>query len=520
MTLRRLVVVLGDQLDADSAVFDDFRVHEDAIWMCEAPAEARHVWSHKARIALFLSAMRHFRDRMRDLGRRVIYRETGGHAHDTLRAALAHDLAALRPSLLVMVKAGEWRLAESLAAAAHDAGIPLRLMPDRHFLVEPDAFEDRWPARRASPRMEFFYRWMRRRTGILMDGDQPVGGRWNFDAENRRSFGNERPRPPPRLRAPADAITDEVLALVEMRYADHPGELSTFDWPVTREAALATLDRFIRERLAGFGAWQDAMWTGEAWLWHAQISPALNLKLLHPAEVCAAAEQAWRSGVAPLAAVEGFVRQILGWREYVRMIYWRRMPSMLGDNALGATAPLPSFYWTGRTDYACLSDAIAQTLRHGYAHHIQRLMVTGLFALLAGVEPRQVHEWYLAIYVDAVEWVELPNTIGMSQYADGGVLASKPYIASGRYIQRMSNACRGCRHDPAQATGPRACPFTTLYWDFLDRHERRFERHPRLGPQVRNLQRKSTSEREALREATAALRRRLLEPDPAGVSEA
>ena len=357
--------------------------------------------------------------------------------------------------------------------------------------------------------MEDFYREMRRRHGVLMDGDSPAGGRWNFDAENRHAFGRSGPTlvpAPPRFEP--DAITREVFALVDARFAPHPGDLASFAWPVTREQALECLARFVAERLPEFGRWQDALWPREPWLWHSQLSAALNLKLLDPHEVVAAAEKAWRAGQVPLASAEGFIRQILGWREYVRGVYWTRMPGYLDENALDAHAPLPAFYWDGRTPMACLADAIGQTLEHGYAHHIQRLMVTGLYALLFGVEPREVHAWYLAVYVDAVEWAELPNTLGMSQFADGGAMSTKPYIASGRYIERMSGGslCARCRFDPGQRTGERACPFTTLYWDFLLRHEDRLRANPRTRMQVRSLERVDATERAAIRQRAAAVR--------------
>ena len=508
MSGGRLVVVLGDQLDEHSAVFDGFDPQRDAVWMCEAPEEAQVVWSHKARIAIFLTAMRHFRQWLEALGWPVRYRATGEHPHGSLAQALKAEVQALRPAELVMVRAGEWRLAQALDAVATECGVPLRLVPDRHFFVEQAQFAE-WMGERKQPRLEHFYRWMRRRTGLLMAGDEPEGGAWNFDAENRQSFGATRPQPPPRLRFRPDELTREVLALVQQRYGDHPGSLDEFDWPVIREEALEALDHFVVTRLPQFGVWQDAMWTGEPWLWHSHLSAALNLQLLHPREVCEAVITAWRAGEVPLASAEGFIRQVIGWREYVRGLYWQRMLGYLAENALDAHEELPAFYWTGETDFACLADAIRQTLRYGYAHHIQRLMVTGLFALLLGARPARVHEWYLAIYVDAVEWVELPNTIGMSQYADGGLLASKPYIASGKYLQRMSNACSQCRFDPSLATGPRACPFTTLYWDFLDRHESRFEKHPRLRPQMLNLQRKTGAEREVIRQQAQHLRERL-----------
>jgi len=359
--------------------------------------------------------------------------------------------------------------------------------------------------------MEYFYREQRQRHGVLMDqagdGAGPVGNQWNFDADNRQAFGDAGPGPvPPPNRFEPDALTREVMALIETRFAAHPGRLDSFAWPVTREQALQSLQSFISERLPLFGRYQDAMWPGRPWLYHAHLSAALNLKLLNPREVVAAAEAAFRDGHAPLASVEGFIRQILGWREYVRGVYWTQMPQYLERNVLRAQEALPAWYWTGATDMACLRDALEQTLTHGYANHIQRLMVTGLFALMLGVQPKQVHAWYLAVYVDAVEWVELPNTLGMSQYADGGVMGSKPYVATGKYIQRMSPYCKGCRYDPAQRSGDTACPFTTLYWGFLMRHETKLAGNQRMALQVKNVARLTDAQKQAVSERAAAIR--------------
>ncbi len=498
---RHLVLILGDQLDPASAAFDGFDPAVDVIWMAEAREESTHVWSHLARSALFLAAMRHFRDAQRAQGRVVLYRELDAADHTgTLAGELAAAVRALRPQRLVVVEPGEWRVAEALRQTARACTVSLEVRPDRHFLCSRETFAAHAAARRQL-RLEFFYREMRRWHRVLMEGGAPAGGAWNFDAANRESFGRAGPGrvPPPRGFAP-DAVTREVLGLVQRQLTGHPGRLDRFDWPVTPAEAGAALEDFIVHRLPLFGRYQDALWTGEPWLYHSRLSAALNLKLLDPRRVLAAAEAAWRrAGHAPLAAVEGFIRQILGWREYVRGVYHLFMPEYRERNALGADRPLPRFYWTGETDMNCLREVIGQTLALGYAHHIQRLMVTGLFALLLGVRPQEVHAWYLAVYVDAVEWVELPNTLGMSQYADGGVMASKPYIASGRYLQRMSNYCAGCRYDPALAVGPRACPFTTLYWDFLQRHECRLRPHPRLGMQLRNLARLGAAERAAIR---------------------
>jgi deoxyribodipyrimidine photolyase-related protein len=405
-----------------------------------------------------------------------------------------------------MLRAGDWRVQQSLAAVVAQAGLELEIVENPLFFITTDAFRD-WMGDRRQPRMEHFYRFMRKRTGILMQDGQPAGGKWNYDAENRRGFGKRGPGllPPPPAFAP-DALTREVLKLVEREFLEHPGDLSGFDWPVTPADAEVALEDFISRRLPLFGRYQDAMWTGEPFLYHSLLSAAFNLSLLAPSRAVAMASEALAAGEAPLAAVEGFIRQLLGWREYVRGIYWTQMPGYAEGNALGASGALPEFFWSGETDMLCLREALDQTLRYGYAHHIQRLMVTGLYCLLLGVRPQAVHAWYLAVYVDAVEWVELPNTLGMSQYADGGFLGSKPYAASGAYINRMSNYCTGCRFDPARATGAGACPFTTLYWDFLQRHSDRFAGHPRTALQWRNLSRKDVTELEQIRREASRIR--------------
>ncbi len=498
--VRSLVLVLGDQLNHDSAVFDDFDSTRDTVWMAEVAAEATHVWSSRPRIAMFLSAMRHFHVELLARGRPVSYRRLDDADNaGTLAAELRRTLNSVRPQRVVVAHPGEWRVLQDLRAVAAECGVPLEVRPDRHFLATPAAFAAHARGRKQL-RMEYFYRALRRSTGVLMDGDQPVGGKWNFDSENRASFPRAGPGllPQPPHFAP-DEITREVLALIAQRFPNHPGRLEHFAWPVTAAHTEHALERFIRERLPLFGQYQDAMWSNQPFLYHALLSAALNLKLLDPRRVLAQSEAAFHAGVAPLAAVEGFIRQILGWREYVRGVYWLFMPGYLERNALAAQRPLPAFYWTGETELNCLRAVLTQTLEHGYAHHIQRLMVTGLFALLLGVSPRAVHEWYLAVYVDAVEWVELPNTLGMSQYADGGVMASKPYVASGKYIQRMSNYCRGCRYQPEQAVGDDACPFTTLYWDFLLRHGAQLRKNPRMTMQLRNAERLDATARSAIR---------------------
>ena len=505
--VRHLVIVLGDQLDSQSSALQGFDPAQDRIWMAEVAEESTHVWSSKQRIAVFLSAMRHFADALRAQGFTVDYtRLDDPNNAGTLALELARAVARWQPAALVLTAPGDWRVLQSLRTVAAQTKLPLELRDDTHFFSTVRAFAAHAKGRKQL-RLEYWYRELRQANGILMDGKAPLGGQWNFDADNRESFGKAGPQnvPPPTRFAP-DATTQEVMALVHTRFASHPGSLQTFGWPVTRAQALLALDAFITQRLPLFGKYEDAMWSGQAWLYHSHLSCALNLKLLNPREVVQAAEAAFHAGQAPLAAVEGFIRQILGWREYVRGIYWTQMPGYLERNALDAQAALPAWYWTGDTDMACLKDAIKQTLEHGYAHHIQRLMVTGLYALLLGVQPQAVHAWYLSVYVDAVEWVELPNTLGMGQFGDGGLMASKPYVASGKYIQRMSNHCQGCRYDPALSTGAAACPFTTLYWDFLLRHEELLKKNPRMAMQLKNLGRLDGAARAAITAQAAAHR--------------
>jgi deoxyribodipyrimidine photolyase-related protein len=489
-TVRNLVIVLGDQLDIQSTALQDFDATQDVVWMAEVAEESEHVWSAKQRIAVFLSAMRHFAQTLRDSGFAVHYTQLDdAHNTGTLAGELARAIAALKPSHLVMTAPGDWRVLEALRAVAVQQSLRLDLRDDTHFFSTVRDFAAHAKGRKQL-RLEYWYRELRKKHGILMNGAEPEGGQWNFDADNRESFGKAGPQnvPPPERFAP-DAITQEVITLVNTRFAEHPGSLKTFGWPVDRQSALQVLQGFVDQRLPLFGKYEDAMWSGQAWLYHSHLSCALNLKLLSTREVVQAAEDAYRAGRAPIESVEGFIRQVLGWREYVRGIYWTQMPQYLEHNALAAQTALPAWFWTGETDMACLKDAITQTLEHGYAHHIQRLMVTGLYCLLAGVKPQAVHQWYLSVYVDAVEWVELPNTLGMSQFGDGGLMASKPYVASGKYIQRMSNHCKGCRYDPAESTGDKACPYTTLYWDFLMRHEALLKANPRMAMQLKNLAR-------------------------------
>jgi deoxyribodipyrimidine photolyase-related protein len=497
--MRNLILVLGDQLDPDNPALTGIDRKRDSIVMIEAAGEATHVWSHQARITLFLSAMRHYAETLRSRDLPLQYLALDNTAETDLKARLGSVIAQCRPEKLIVCEPGEFRLQQDIEKLCLESGITLEVRADSHFLCTREEFAA-WAKGRRELRMEFFYREMRRRHDVMMEDGQPAGGRWNFDSDNRAGFAKSGPGPLPQAPQFApDAITRDVIALVRSRFAQHPGSLADFNWPVTRADALHALQDFVQHRLPRFGQHQDAMWTGMPFGWHSLLSTALNLKLLNPREVIAAAVAAWREDRAPLAATEGFVRQILGWREFIRGVYWLDMPGLLEANHFGHDRALPAWYWTGDTAMTCMREAIGQTLKHGYAHHIQRLMVTGNFALLSGISPQAVHEWYLAVYVDAVEWVELPNTHGMALYANGGRFTSKPYIASGAYINRMSNYCKGCSYDVKLKTGAKACPFNTLYWYFLDRHEKQLARNPRTVLMARNVSRLSTVERDAIR---------------------
>jgi deoxyribodipyrimidine photolyase-related protein len=511
LTMRRLNLILGDQLDRHSLLFNDVDSNIDCFWMAEVREESTHVWSHKQRIALFLSSMRHFAEELREQKLPLIYQALKDHHFESLAEALADTLQKEKPQEVCFVTPGDYRVTESLVNTCKQYQVPFKQLNDQHFLSTPQEFKQ-WAEGKKQLRLEYWYRELRKKYQILMEDEKnPLGGQWNYDQSNRKAFKKEGPQNiPSTISWEADKTTQAVIELVNEEYPDHPGELITLYWSVTPQQAQQALERFFDHCLDNFGDYQDAMWTDEPFLNHSLISSALNLKLLHPLQVIQTAEKHHRENGAPLAAVEGFIRQILGWREYVRGLYWLHMPDWVEMNALNAKQSLPNFYWTGDTEMTCLHHSIKQTLKYGYAHHIQRLMVTGLFSLLYGVDPKQIHQWYLAIYVDAVEWVELPNTLGMSQYADNGIMASKPYIASGNYINKMSNYCKKCRFNPAKAIGEDACPFTTLFWDFLDTHADTFKSNPRMGFMLKNLERKTEADIQQIKAQAISFKASLL----------
>ena len=499
----RLVLVLGDQLSPELSALQKADKEDDVVVMAEVADEASYVPHHPKKIAFLFASMRKFAQALRDDGWQVDYTRlddpdnAGSITGELLRRAEQHDAAGV-----VYTEPGEWRLIKALG----DMPIKTHSLPDTRFIASHDDFDD-WAKGRKTLRMEYFYREMRRKTGLLMDGDNPEGGEWNFDHENRKPAPDAVDYSGPMQFTP-DETVQEVLALVKDRFADNFGSLEPFWFATDRGQARQHLAHWIKRGLPKFGDFQDAMLDDNRFLYHAIIGLYINAGLLDPLEVCQKVEEAYRAGDAPLNSAEGFIRQIIGWREYVRGIYFHEGPDYTSRNGLNHDRKLPGVYWGKETKMRCMERAVAQTRDEAYAHHIQRLMVTGNFALLAGIDPAEVHEWYLAVYADAYEWVEAPNVIGMSQFADGGIIASKPYISSGNYINKMSDYCKSCSYRVQDKTGKDACPFNLLYWHFLDRHRDKFEGNPRMGNMYSVWDRMDSDKRKTvLSEADDFLRR-------------
>lgn len=496
--------VLGDQLSFGLSSLHDLDPERDVVLMAEVRGECTYVRHHVKKIAFVLAAMRHFADGLRARGIAVDYRQLDDPNNSgSLRGELIAAVRRHRPAQIVVTEPGEWRVREDIQGWQATAGVPVEVRADDRFLASHADFAC-WAEGRKSLRMEYFYRLMRRKTGLLLRADgEPEGGAWNFDAENRKPLPAGVQPPEPAHFAP-DATTRSVIEMVRGRFADHFGDAEPFWFAVTPEDAERAFEHFVATALPCFGDYQDAMKQGEKTLYHAVISLYLNVGLLDPLAVCRRVEVEYRHGRIPLNAAEGFIRQIIGWREYMRGIYWLKMPGYAETNFFAANRPLPDLYWTGATEMNCLRQCITQTKEEAYAHHIQRLMVTGNFALLAGIRPQDVCGWYLAVYADAYEWVELPNTHGMALFADGGVLSSKPYAASGKYIGRMSDYCRHCRYDVRQSEGADACPFNILYWNFLAENRSRLAANPRLAMIYRTLERMPQARIERIRSQAAA----------------
>ncbi|MCK0104491.1 cryptochrome/photolyase family protein [Pseudohalocynthiibacter sp. F2068] len=496
----KLRLILGDQLSLSVASLTD-ATKEDLILMCEVRQEATYVKHHKKKIVFLFSGMRHFAQTLVSQGFNVHYvayddpKNTGSLRDEVARLTDVYDI-----SEVIVTAPGEYRLLAEMKQWSDALSLPVTIRPDDRFLCTTDKFAA-WAKDRKQLRMEHFYREMRRKHAVLMSDDGPIGGKWNYDADNRKSPPQNLKVPDP-FQADVDDITQDVIALVAEHFPDHFGDIYPFHFAVTRGAALQALDMFVDERLRLFGDYQDAMVQDEPWMFHSHIGLYLNCGFLTPLECITRAEAAFHDGSAPLNAVEGFVRQILGWREYVRGIYWLKMPNYKSMNVLEAKRPLPEFYWTADTQMNCMRQCITETKQNAYAHHIQRLMVLGNFALIAGLAPAQVNDWYLLVYADAYEWVELPNVSGMILFADGGLLASKPYAASGAYIHKMSNYCESCRYNPSVKNGPKACPFNYLYWDFIDRNAAKLRGNPRMGFAYKGLDRMTDEKRSAIRADT------------------
>jgi deoxyribodipyrimidine photolyase-related protein len=479
--MTTLIPILGDQLTHGLASLRGADKSAAIIVMMEVWEEATYVKHHKQKVALIFSAMRHFAEELREDGWQVEYtrlddeENAGSFTGEVARAVERHS-----PDTIRIVEAGEWRVQQAIEEWPDKFPCEVEILPDDRFIATKSEFAN-WAEGRKALTMEHFYREMRKKTGLLLDGDaKPEGGKWNYDAENREKLEGAL-FVPPRPKFAPDEITAEVLELVEARFSDHFGALEPFEWPVTRQQALEAADAFFAERIENFGPYQDAMVFGADDLYHSMLSTSINIGLLDPLELCERAEKAYRDDRAPLNSVEGFIRQLIGWREYVRGFYWYFAPGLGEENQLDAHRPLPEFFWTGETDMRCLADCVRSTHTNAHAHHIQRLMVLGNFCLLAGIDPREVQDWYLAVYADAFEWVEQPNVSGMILYADGGKLATKPYAASGNYINKMSDYCGECRYKVSKKTGEDACPFNPLYWHFMDRHRDRLKSNHRIG---------------------------------------
>ena len=497
--MANLILILGDQLSHHLSALEGADKDNDLVVMAEVHSEASYTNHHKKKLVFVFSAMRHFADALEEDGWRVHYqRYHPDNPAQSIEQVIAELAREYQPERVITTECGEWRLHEQISRWHKTLGIPVEIRPDTRFVCNIDEFA-RWAEGRKQLRMEFFYREMRKKTGLLMTSEgQPEGGQWNFDTDNRKKWAGKPPAPAP-FREEPDAITTEVIELVNEYFSEHFGTTGNFHYAVTAEQAQEALAHFVDFALPCFGDYQDAISDNEDWLFHSILSPYLNTGLLDPMEVCEEAVRAWHAGRAPLNAVEGFVRQVIGWREFVRGIYWLLMPGYARENRLGNSRELPWFYWTGDTKMRCMHKAINATARNAYAHHIQRLMITGNFALLAGVKPEAICDWYLAVYIDAFDWVELPNTLGMVMHADGGYLGSKPYAASGKYIQRMSDHCQNCHYRVQDATGDRACPFNSLYWHFIDRHREDFANNPRMTMMYRNWDKQKPERREALR---------------------
>lgn len=477
--MTHLRILLHDHLSESITSLSDTIKSSDIVLMIEHDSYMRRAAHHKKKIVLILSAMRHFAKTLREKGCHLHYQDIDHpSSNESLTSIVKEFLRCHDISSIIITEPSEHFLKKEILTWEQIFNIPVLIRPDTRFLAGHDEFIQ-WCGSKKQLRMEYFYREMRKKHNILMQGDTPEGGEWNYDALNRASPPKEISLHKP-YQSEISAMTQEVIDIVEKKYASHFGDIHPFHFAVTAKDAEKTLVYFIHKNLQLFGTYQDAMIENEPWMFHSHISFYLNIGLLLPIDCVRLAEKAYYEDSAPLNSVEGFIRQVIGWREYVRGIYWKEMPEYKGKNFLNAQRKLPSLYWGEPTLMNCMAQVVKETKENAYAHHIQRLMVVGNFALLAGLSPHEVNEWFLIVYADAYEWVELPNVTGMVLYADGGVIASKPYAAGGSYINKMSNYCKNCVYSPNIKTGEKACPFNYLYWDFLDRNKEVLQTNPRI----------------------------------------
>lgn len=492
-------LVLGDQLNRKHSWYKE--VSDQTLYvMMECRSETDYVKHHVQKVVGFFLAMRAFAAWLVASGHQVHYIQLDDvDNRQSVPGNLLRLLQKTGAARFEYQLPDEYRLDKQLRDMTATLGLGCGIYDTEHFFTSRDALASFFKGKK-SWLMESFYREMRKSQQVLMEGQEPAGGKWNYDAENRGSLPASIQIPePPMPKHPIGDMSEWLHQQGVETIGSFEGD--DFRWPITPEEAQSLLAYFIDVMLPVFGQYQDAMTVRHRFLFHARLSFALNLKIIDPVSVVKQVEKAWRSSPKkyPLPAVEGFIRQILGWREYMRGIYWAHVPGYYHFNFLENEAPLPKWYWTGATKMNCLSQVIKQSLETGYAHHIQRLMVTGNFTLLAGVHPDAVDAWYLGIYLDAIEWVEITNTRGMSQFADGGIVATKPYVSSANYIDKMSDYCSGCTYDKKKRTGEGACPFNSLYWNFHDRHREKLEKNPRIGMVYRTWDKMGQEQQEAVR---------------------
>lgn len=470
--MKKICFILGDQLSHSISSLKCLDKYNDIIFMCEVCEEATYVKHHPKKIVLIFSAMRHFASELSEKGFTVDYIKLDDPENtQCFKKELDRAMKRHKTNTVVVTQPGEYRVLKILENMCS-------ILDDDRFLCSINDFS-KWSKNKKQLRMEFFYRDMRKKYNILINDGEPVGGKWNYDHENRQRLQSGA-KTPKLIEFDPDEITKNVIKLVEKKFNNHFGDIMPFRFAVTRREALDALKDFISKRLIHFGAYQDVMLEDNPWVYHSHISLYLNCGLLLPQECIDAAINAYQKDKVPINSVEGFIRQILGWREYVRGIYWAKMPNYKHENFLKAHNQLPDFFWSGDTDMNCLKQCISDTKKNAYANHIQRLMIIGNFMLLTGIDPVFVNEWYLIVYADAYEWVELPNVNGMILFSDGGVMSSKPYAASGEYIRKMSDYCNNCIYKVSEKSGEAACPFNYLYWNFLLKNKNKLENNQRM----------------------------------------